>query len=76
MNGFWEGFHKHAVNILKSSKGVVGLGSKGGKIPIPGLRTHSSSPNIIPGQGAVTVSKGMNIKSITQSSKGVPGSAV
>jgi len=74
MSHFWQGFEKRASNLLTQAKGVVGAGSKGGKIPIPGMRTHPPHTNIIPGHGAVTVSKNMNIKPITQSSRGVPGS--
>lgn len=65
---FWNGFEKRALSVGQA----VGKFSKGGKIPIPGMRTHPASPATIPGQGAVAVSKNLNIKPITQHSKGMP----
>jgi len=69
MQQFWNGFEKRALSVGQS----IGKFSKGGKTtPIPGMRTHPSSPSVIPGHGAVSVSKNLNIKSITQHSKGMP----
>jgi len=65
MEQFWNGFEKRAANLGKFSRG-------GKTTPIPGMRQHPSSPSVIPGQGAVSVSKNLNIKSITQHSKGMP----
>lgn len=76
MEYFWNGFEKRAADLYKGISKVVGAGAKGGKVPIPGMRTHAPSPNIIPGHGAVTVSKKMSIKPITQHSKGMPETAV
>lgn len=68
MSAFWNGFEKRAVSVGQA----VGNFSKGGKVPIPGMRTHPASPAAIPGQGAVAVSKKMGIKPISQHSKGMP----
>lgn len=67
MENFWSGFEKRAASVGRT----VGKFSKGG-VPIPGMRLHSPSPKTIPGQGAVSVSKKMNIKPISQHSKGIP----
>lgn len=68
---FWQGFEKRAASVGQT----VGKFSKGGKvttIPIPGMRTHPATPKTIPGQGAVSVSKRMHIRPISQHSKGIP----
>jgi len=63
----------HVVRKFLKSAANIGKFSRGGKTtPIPGMRTHPSSPSVIPGHGAVSVSKNLNIKSITQHSKGMP----
>jgi hypothetical protein len=68
MRQFWSGFEKRA-NFMGQA---VGKFSRGGQIPIPGMRSHPPSANIIPGHGAVAVSKKMSIKPISQSSRGLP----
>jgi len=65
MSAWRKDFNKSAANIGKFSRG-------GKTTPIPGMRQHPASPSVIPGQGAVSVSKNLNIKSITQHSKGMP----
>lgn len=76
MEQFWEGFCKRAEMpaIYKGVSKSVGLGARGGHIPIPGMRTHPANPTTIPGHGAVSVSKKMSIKPISQQSRGMPGS--
>lgn len=73
MQQFWNGFEKRALDVGR----VRGLASKGRHTPppIPGMRPSPSTPQRIPGHGAVAVSKNLSIKPITQQSRGVPETA-
>jgi hypothetical protein len=70
MNYFWTGFEKRA--IADAGK-AVGKFSKGGKLPLPGMLTHVSSPSRLPGQGAVKATGKGNLNPIHQHTVGTPG---
>jgi hypothetical protein len=71
MFAFWEGFEKRAIADVGRAIGRFSRKAHA-STPIPGMRMHPATPKIIPGHGAVAVSKSMKIKGISQTSKKLP----